>query len=68
VHEDVGIMAREKNKLCVGEDGVLYMKTKTRHQLVLPKTFSQLVYKELHEEIGHLVALKKEEAKQTNQS
>lgn len=54
VHEDIRIKAREKNKLCFGEDGILYRKTMTRHQLVLPKEFIQLVYKELHEEMGHL--------------
>lgn len=52
--DDITILARERNKLYVNDDGVLYRKSVARAQLVLPAAFHQLIYKELHEEMGHL--------------
>lgn len=48
-------MVREKQKLHIDDhDGLLYRKTASRSQLLLPKKFHELVYKELHEDMGHL--------------
>lgn len=52
--DDTSTLMRERNKLYVKEDGILYQKSVGRAQLVLPTTFHQLIYKELHEEMGHL--------------
>ncbi|KAK7878976.1 hypothetical protein WMY93_034190 [Mugilogobius chulae] len=53
-NKDVAALAREKQKLHINEDGLLCRKTANRMQLVLPKKYHRLVYKELHEEMGHL--------------
>uniref|UniRef100_A0AAY4BQW0 Gypsy retrotransposon integrase-like protein 1 n=1 Tax=Denticeps clupeoides TaxID=299321 RepID=A0AAY4BQW0_9TELE len=47
-------LIREKKRLLLEDDGLLYRKTATRSQLVLPERFHRLVFKELHEEMGHL--------------
>lgn len=52
--DDTSILMRERNKLYVNENGILYRKSVGRAQLVLPTTFHPLIYKELHEELGHL--------------
>ena len=49
-------LLREWPKLEVGKDGLLRRKCGEYLQLVLPKTFHSLVYKELHQEMGHLGA------------
>lgn len=46
-------LLREWDKLEVGEDGVLYRKTTTRKQLVLPEKYKETVLKELHNKMGH---------------
>ena len=48
------VLVREINKLFVNKDGILYRKPAVQAQLVLPVTFHQLIYRELHEENGHL--------------
>lgn len=48
------VLIRDKNKLHVNTDGILFRKTMTQNQLMLPKIFHQLIYKELHEDMGHL--------------
>ncbi|KAK7879352.1 hypothetical protein WMY93_033866 [Mugilogobius chulae] len=53
-NKDIAALAREKQKLHINEDGLLCRKTANRMQLVLPKKYHRLVYKELHEEMGHL--------------
>ena len=45
---------RESNNLHISADGTLWRKTKNRQQLVLLLKFRQLVYRELHTEMGHL--------------
>lgn len=50
-----GLM-REKARLYLDEHGLLFRKTATRHQLVLPKKYHEHVYKELHQDMGHLGA------------
>ena len=50
------VLLREWHKLEVGEDGLLRRKSGKNLQLVLPKQFHSLVYKELHQEMGHLGA------------
>ena len=47
---------RAWNKLHISVDGILWRQTKSRLQLVLPTRFKQLVYQELHIEMGHLGA------------
>lgn len=47
--DDISILVRDRNKLYVNEDGILYRKSASRAQLVLPKTFHQLIYRELHD-------------------
>lgn len=54
-NKDVAALVREKQKLHIDDDdGLLYRKTASRSQLLLPKKFHGLVYKELHEDMGHL--------------
>lgn len=45
---------RERSKLYQDENDVLYRKTVTRSQLVLPKSFHKLVLQQLHQEMGYL--------------
>ena len=45
-------------KLKIGTDGILRWLTGSYKQIVLPKHFHRLVYRELHEEMGHLGAEK----------
>lgn len=47
-------LLREWPKLEIGSDGLLRRKRGQNLQLVLPKQFHRLVYKELHQEMGHL--------------
>ena len=47
---------RAWNKLHIAADGILWRQTKSRSQLVLPTKFKQLVFQELHIEMGHLGA------------
>jgi len=47
-------LLREWPKLEIGSDGLLRRKSGQNLQLVLPKQFHRLVYKELHQEMGHL--------------
>lgn len=47
-------LMREKSGLLIDKDRILVRKTATRSQLVLPKKFHALIYRELHEEMGHL--------------
>lgn len=53
--DGITVLATEKSKLYISENGILYRQTVTRDQLVLPTEFHQLIYKELHEEMGHPV-------------
>lgn len=43
----------EWDKLTVGKDGVLYRNTSTEHQIVLPLRLRRVVYKHLHDNMGH---------------
>lgn len=52
--ETIKAFLRERSKLYQDESGVLYRKTATRSQLVLPKSFHNLVLQQLHQDIGHL--------------
>ena len=40
--------------LYLDEDGILLKKTKNNDQLVLPKKYHRLIFRELHENMGHL--------------
>lgn len=50
------VLLREWTKLEVDNDGLLRRRTKNHVQLVLPRCKRPLVYKELHQEMGHLGA------------
>ncbi|KAL0158954.1 hypothetical protein M9458_047030, partial [Cirrhinus mrigala] len=50
-----GLM-REKARLYLDEHGLLFRKTAIRNQLILPRKYHELVYKELHQDMGHLGA------------
>lgn len=49
-------LLREWTKLELDDDGVLRRRVKSHSQLVLPLKLRNLVYKELHQEMGHLGA------------
>lgn len=38
----------------LNEDGVLHCKTSRREHLVIPKAYHPLIFKELHQDLGHL--------------
>ena len=50
----VKILMKEWNKLHAGKDGVLRRQSGPYTQLVLPRRYQHLVYKELHREMGPL--------------
>ena len=47
-------LLREWKKLVLGEDGILRRRSGQNLQLVLPRKFQRMVYRESHEEMGHL--------------
>ena len=47
------LLSRQRKKLFI-EKGVLFRRTVTNKQIVLPKTFHSLVFKELRDSMGHL--------------
>ena len=51
---DLRSLLREWKKLDVGEDGILRRRSGSNVQLVLPQKFHRTVFRELHEEMGHL--------------
>ena len=51
---DFRSLLREWKKLDVGEDGILRCRSGSNVQLVLPQKFHRTVFRELHEEMGHL--------------
>ncbi|KAK2883193.1 hypothetical protein Q8A73_022126 [Channa argus] len=53
-NKKIAALVRQKSRLHMDSNGLLYRKTASRTQLLLPKKYHQLVYKELHEEMGHL--------------
>ncbi|KAL7842136.1 hypothetical protein SRHO_G00238250 [Serrasalmus rhombeus] len=54
--EAVRVFLREWPHLQIGKDGILRRETATRKQLVVPESLKPIVYKHLHEEMGHLGA------------
>ena len=50
------LLMREWSKLVVGKNQSLYRKTSRGLQLVLPARYQKLIYKHLHEDMGHLGA------------
>lgn len=50
----VAILLKQWFKVQVGPDGVLRRRTSRREQLLLPKAYHPLVFKELHQDMGHL--------------
>lgn len=52
--EGVRQLLREWPRLQIDGDGILRRETVTRKQLVVPESLKPVVYKHLHEEMGHL--------------
>ena len=52
--KDVQRLLLEWNKLVLGSDNILYRKTSSSKQVVLPKQLRMTIFKELHEDMGHL--------------
>ena len=53
-HPKVRILMHEWKKVEQAADGILYRKTGRGRQLVLPSRYHRMVYKHLHEDLGHL--------------
>ncbi|KAK3575427.1 hypothetical protein QTP86_026498 [Hemibagrus guttatus] len=47
------VLYRQRGKLCLDEEGILCRQSAGRTQIVLPRKYLQLVFKELHEEMGN---------------
>ncbi|KAL9964944.1 hypothetical protein ACROYT_G028661 [Oculina patagonica] len=50
------VLLRQRSKFYCDKDGLLFRKSGPFSQLVLPQKFHTLVFKELHQEMGHLGA------------
>ena len=50
----VAMLLKQWLKLHVDHDGVLRRRTSRREQLLIPKAYHPLVFKELHQDMGHL--------------
>ena len=53
-HPAVAALLRQWLKLHIDQNGVLHRKTTRREQLLVPKAYRPLVFKELHQDMGHL--------------
>ena len=51
---EVQRMLLEWNKLSLGSDNILYRKTSLNQQVALPQQLRLTIFKELHEDMGHL--------------
>ena len=49
-------LLRQWHKLKIGKDGLLHRESGPYNQLVLPRKYHAIVYKELHQNMGHLGA------------
>ena len=50
------VLLRQRRKLYCDGDGLLFRRSGPYSQLVLPQKFHTIVFKELHQEMGHLAA------------
>lgn len=50
------MLLRQRSKLYCDDDGLLFRRSGLYSQLVLPQRFQSIVFKELHQEMGHLGA------------
>jgi hypothetical protein len=50
----VAMLLKQWLKIYVDQDGVLRRRTSRREQLQIPKAYHPLVFKELHQDMGHL--------------
>ena len=50
------VLLRQRSKLYCDDDDLLFRKSGPYSQLVLPQKFHSIVFKELHQEMGHLGA------------
>ena len=50
------VLLRQRSKLYCDDDGLLFRRSGPYSQLVLPQRFHSIVFKELHQEMGHLGA------------
>ncbi|KAL3969298.1 transcription factor SOX7/8/10/18 (SOX group E/F) [Sarotherodon galilaeus] len=53
-HPAVAALLKQWLKLHVDQNGVLHRQTSRREQLLVPKAYRPLVFKELHQDMGHL--------------
>ena len=53
-NENVRQLIREWPRLKIDDEGILRRETASRTQLVVPESLKPLIYKHLHEEMGHL--------------
>lgn len=56
VSRETKLLLREKEKLMIDKDGLLKRKCGSIRQVVLPAKFRNMIYKQLHEDMGHLGA------------
>ena len=47
-------LMREWNKLFIGKDRLLRLKSREFTQLILPRSFQKFIFQELHQDMGHL--------------
>ena len=47
-------LTREWDQLHLDADGILHRQTQSRKQVILPQRYRKIVFKELHDEMGHL--------------
>lgn len=52
-HDELTVLYRQRNRLYLDEDGILCRQSAGQSQIVLPRKYLQMVFKELHEEMGH---------------
>ena len=50
----VAMLLKQWLKIHVDQDDVLRRRTSRREQLLIPKAYHPLVFKELHQDMGHL--------------
>ena len=54
VSKEAKLLLRERSKLELSKEGLLMRKHNGLEQIVLPTKFRRMIYKQLHEEMGHL--------------
>lgn len=50
------LLLKQQSKIYLGKDGLLYRNSESFTQLLVPKCSHSTIFKELHQEMGHLGA------------